>query len=350
MGKFLTKEERLQLKDQHKKERDKRICDRIKAVLLYDDNWTLIQIATALLITDEAVRLHVKDYKTSKKLKPENGGSVSKLSKEQEILLEEHLQQHVYLYVKDIVSYVQTEFQVEYSIAGMRHWLITHNFSHKKPAIVPGKANLEKQKKWIEEYEALKQGLPENETICFTDGVHPTHNTQVTFGWIKKGIRKEICSNTGRKRLNLTGLIDVISQKLIAKEDQTLNASSTISFFKIVEEAYPQMKTVHIFCDNARYYRNKDVQKYLENSKIKLHFLPPYSPNLNPIERLWKWMKERVTYNTYYPEFDDFKQAIFGFLQTLSNLNTKSELFQEFSRRVGDRFRPMGSPHSNSST
>jgi len=348
MGNFLTDEERFQLRKQHKMERDKRICDRIKAVLLYDDDWTLMQIAEALLITDEAVRQHVKDYRTSKKLKPDNGGSVSKLSKEQEILLEKHLQEHVYLYVKNIVSYVQTEFQVEYSVSGMRHWLLTHNFSHKKPAIVPGKANLEQQKKWIEEYDVLKQNLPKDETVCFTDGVHPTHNTQVTFGWIKKGVRKEVCSNTGRKRLNLTGLIDVIAQKLIVREDQTLNTSSTIAFFKLVEKAYPQMKKVHVFCDNARYYRNKEVQKYLQKSKIELHFLPPYSPNLNPIERLWKWMKERVTYNTYYPEFDDFKEAIFGFLQTLSSLNPRSELAEEFSRRVGDRFRPMGSPHSNS--
>jgi len=57
------------------------------------------------------------------------------------------------------------------------------------------------------------------------------------------------------------------------------------------------MSKIHIFCDNARYYRNKSVQAYIENSKVKLHFLPPYSPNLNPIERLWKWMKERVMYN-----------------------------------------------------
>jgi len=90
------------------------------------------------------------------------------------------------------------------------------------------------------------------------------------------------------------------------------------------------------------YYKNKLVQGYLESSKIMLHFLPPYSPNLNPIERLWKWMKERIIYNTYYPEFDDFKTAILGFFTLLPCLDPESELGQCFRRRVRDKFRPIG--------
>jgi transposase len=288
MRNFLTESECAQLKAQHKKERDKRICDRIKAVLLYDKGWTLMQIAETLLITDEAVRTHIKDYKASKKLKPENGGSVSKLSELQEQHLILHLDKHVYLYVKDIVSYVNVTFKAKYSISGLRSWLISHNFSYKKPAIVPGRADIEAQKEWIEQYEKLKAGLSDMETICFIDGVHPTHNTQPAYGWIKKGVRKEIASNSGRSRLNLSGAIDILSKKLIVREDETLNAASTIAFFEAIVDAYPSMKIVHVFCDNAKYYRNKEVQKYLEQSKIKLHFLLPYSPNLNPIERLWK--------------------------------------------------------------
>jgi transposase len=68
------------------------------------------------------------------------------------------------------------------------------------------------------------------------------------------------------------------------------------------------------------------VAEYLKTSKIQLHFLPPYSPHLNPIERLWKWMKERVIYNTYYPEFEDFRLAVFGFFAVLSTLTAESVL------------------------
>ncbi len=64
---FLTLHERDQLRLQHKQERDKRVCDRIKAILLYDEGWTSQQIAKVLLVSDQAVRDHVHDYQTSQK-------------------------------------------------------------------------------------------------------------------------------------------------------------------------------------------------------------------------------------------------------------------------------------------
>ena len=73
----------------------------------------------------------------------------------------------------------------------MRNWLKRHAFSYKKPSLVPGKANEEQQRQWITGYEQLKQNLPMDETICFMDGVHPTHNVQTAYGWIKKGERKD---------------------------------------------------------------------------------------------------------------------------------------------------------------
>jgi transposase len=207
---FLTDQERTQLKVQHKRERDKRICDRIKAVLLSDEGWTPQQIAKVLLISDQAVREHVQEYRASNKLKPESGGSEEKLSEEQSKRLMVHLEEHTYLYVKDIVAYVESTFKIAYTVAGMRHWLKRHNFSYKKPALVPGKADKERQQQWLTEYEKLRQNLPEDETIGFIDGVHPTHNVQPAFGWIRTGVRKEIPANTGRERINLSGMIDVI--------------------------------------------------------------------------------------------------------------------------------------------
>jgi transposase len=341
---FLNEQERAQLKFQHKHERDGRIRDRIKAVLLSDKGWSPQQIAEALLISDQAVRNHLDDFQASRKLRPESGGSQEKLSQEQSRKLEEHLQEHTYLYVKDIVEYVKVMFRVHYTIHGLRHWLKRHGFSYKKPAVVPGKANEQQQKEWIASYEKLRQTLSENEAICFMDGVHPTHNVQPAYGWIKKGIRKEIPANSGRKRINLSGMIDIIKHKVMVQEDTTLNAEATIRFFRKVEEAYPGKVRVHMFVDNAPYYRNKKVRQFLETSKIKLHFLPPYSPNLNPIERLWKWMKARVIYNTYYEDFDDFRLAIMGFFALLNTLASESELAKSLRSRVSDNFRPIGAP------
>ena len=344
---FLTDLDREQLKLQHRRERDGRVRDRIKAILLYDEGWAPKDIARVLLISDEAVRNHIDEYKTSKKLKPESGGSTEKLSVSQSEKLEAHLLAHTYLYVKDIVAYIEVSFGVLYTVHGMRSWLQRHCFSYKKPAIVPGKANKEQQQQWMAEYEKLRHVLPKDETICFVDGVHPTHNVQPAYGWIKRGVRKEIPANTGRSRLNLSGIINVMTHNVMVQEDQTLNAETTIRFFQKIEEAYSNKRKIHVFCDNAPYYRNKAVKQYLETSKISLHFLPPYSPNLNPIERLWKWMKERIIYNTYYEHFEDFKEAILGFFAVLSSVTAESILGQSLRSRVRDKFRPIEAPATN---
>ena len=110
MQKFLSEEEREVLKDQHSNERDRRICDRIKAFLLFDEGWSYGQIAHALLLTDESIRKHIKDYQHSYKLEPQNGGSVSKLKPSQTEELLSHLQENTYLYAKDITAYVREKF------------------------------------------------------------------------------------------------------------------------------------------------------------------------------------------------------------------------------------------------
>ena len=339
---FLSKEEREDLRARHKLERDRRICDRIKAILLYDKGWSYDEIAEALLLSPKGIKNHISEYESSKKLEPEGGGSSEKFNSKQTQELLSHLEEHTYLYAKDILLYVKLRWQVIYTIPGMTDWLRRHGFSYKKPSLLPGKANREQQQKWIEEYLDLKKTLPEEETLCFIDGVHPTHNVQLAYGWIKKGKRKEIPSNTGRGRLNLSGMIDILTHKVLIREDTTLNTESTLQFFKKIENAYPTKNKVHLFCDNARYYKNRLVGEYLKSSKIKLHFLPPYSPNLNPIERLWKWMKERVMYNTYYQEFEEFKEAIMGFFRFISGLDPGSEFGKQFRSRIRDKFRPIG--------
>ena len=349
MRPFLTQEERSLLKQQHKRERDKRVCDRIKAILLCDEGWTLMQISKVLLLSDDAIRQHVKEFKNERKLKPENGGSYESLSRQQSLILEEHLQKHTYMFTKDIVHYVKTALNVSYSIPGMHKWLARHGFSYKKPTIVPGKANFLAQQEWIQEYQNLKQKLSANETICFMDGVHPTHNSQAHYGWIKRGQRKDLPTNTGRRRLNISGAVDLIKNKFFYRKDLSLNAESTVVFLKQIESAYPTMEKVHVFCDNAGYYKGDVVKEYLKSSKIELHFLPPYSPNLNPIERVWKFLKDRVIYNSYYEEFNDFQYAILGFLQALSTLDPRSEFGKAFKSRVRDKFRPIGSPITDSS-
>jgi transposase len=188
---FLSEQERTQLKIQHKRERDKCICDRIKAILLYDEGWTPAQIAKVLLLYDEFVRKHIDEYINLKKLHTESGSSEEKLSKEQSANLENHLQIHTYLYVKDMVSYVETTFGVVYTVPGLRSWLKRHGFSYKKLAVVSGKADKEQQAKWVDGYEKLREALLKDETLLLwmESILHTMCN--LLMGGLKKALEKK---------------------------------------------------------------------------------------------------------------------------------------------------------------
>ncbi len=194
-----------------------------------------MRISEALLLSEEALRLHLKEYQFSRKLKTENGGSKEKLSFEQSQALKEHLGNHTYLYTKDIVAYVKSTFRVIYSISGMCYWLKRNQFSYKKPSLVPGKADKEIQEAWIAAYNKQKHELKEDETICFMDGVHPTHNTQLSYGWIRKGVRKEIRSNTGRQRLNISGAVDLIGKKLHFQQDHKVRNMGMLQIVQLFQ-------------------------------------------------------------------------------------------------------------------
>jgi transposase len=187
MNIYLTPEEKRDLEKDHKTKRDRRIADRIKAVLLHVEGWSQLQIAQALRIRPETVHDHLKDYADSKKLKPENGGKLSQLSTEKTELIIQHLEAETYLKVRDIVAYVKATYEVEFTISGMAKWLKRNGFSYKKPKATPAKADLVKQAEFIDEYNNLLNSTPENEPIEFGDGVHPTMATKVTYGWIRKG-------------------------------------------------------------------------------------------------------------------------------------------------------------------
>ncbi len=336
---FLEIYQRRDLLQRHRAERDRRIADRIKAVLLADDGWSCEQIAQALFLSDEAIRKHLKDYAKAQKLKPENGGSEPQLNLEQTAQILEHLDTKIYVDAKDICAFVQQNYAVTYSISGITDWLNRNGFSYHKPCPVPAKADAAAQQKFIETYEKLNNSLENNEEIVFLDSVHPTHQTRLTYGWIKKGTRKELPTTAGQKRVNLVGALNLSHMTLITQEYDTINAEAIICFFKRLESKMHTARLIHVMLDRARYHTCKEVEDWIKTSRIKLHFLPPYSPNLNAIERCWKIMHEHVTNNKYYATFKQFSEAILTFCNV-----TFKEKAQSWVSRLTDNFRPINSP------
>lgn len=167
-------------------------------------------------------------------------------------------------------------------------------YVYKKPKLIPGKANAERQKEFVERYQNLKAEKAPDDPIYSMDATHPQHNLVAGYGWIKRGRDHGIGRNTARVRLNTNGAIDCAELCPVIRYDDTINAQSTVALLEQIERQHPDANRIYATCDNARYYRSQIVAKYLSDSKIELLFLPPYTPNLNLIERYWRFFKKEI--------------------------------------------------------
>jgi transposase len=332
MHNYLSSKERKELILMHRQDRDKRVCDRIKAVLLHVDGYSYAEIAKILLRDDATVRRYVNEYFSDKKLTAANGGSESHLSVAETNELLTHLRETTYLHVKSICAYVEKKFKKQYSISGMTKWLKLNGFRYKKPHGIPAKADQQQQEIFINQYNELKNNLPENEVIYFADSSHPQHQTRLAYGWIEKGTRKCEKMTACQKRVNVIGAINLTDYHIEYMKVDWVNKESLREFFTQLIDANPEARKIHLMLDNAGYHKSKELTAFFSQTKIVVHFLPPYSPNLNPIERLWKIMHEMVTYNRYYPKFIDFTEAILNFFKNIINYADK------IKSRINDNF------------
>lgn len=318
---FLNQSQRTELKEAHRTISNGKLRDRIKAILMFDEGWSASQIAHVLLIDETTARRYLNIYEEEGiegLTEFKYSGGQSKLTVSQEARLIEHLEENLYHKVEDIARYVESRFGEIYTVSGMTKLLKRLGFVYKKTKQVPGKANPEAQEAFVREYEELKKSLKKGDKIYFADGTHPRHNSVTGYGWIKKGSVMEIEANTGRHHLNINGAICADDMDIQFVQGKSVNAQSTIRLLKKLEKANPGTGTIYLIVDNARYYRSALVKEFLKTSRVVPKFLPPYSPNLNLIERLWKLLKKEVLTNVYYEKFSQFKYACTSFLKKMS--------------------------------
>jgi transposase len=330
---FLDKTQRDALKAQHRQEKNRRVADRIKAVLLSDKGWTYRQIAEALFIDEQTIGRHVDEYLKDKKLTLSSGGSASKLNEVQTTEVIGHLECVTYLKIADIVAYVKATYGVLYTHQGMTSWMHNHGFSFKKPKGTPAKADPVKQEAFIQAYEKLLTETPEDEPILFGDGVHPTMATKVTYGWIKTGTNKPIATTASRTRMNLMGALNLETMQVTIGAYETIDSTTMTMYFDRLKAAYPKAPQIHLILDRGPYNISFVTQEAAKKRGIKLHYLPPYSPNLNPIERLWKVMNEHVRNNRFFDSAKEFRQEIMGFFEF-----TWPQIAMSVTDRINDNF------------
>lgn len=136
--------------------------------------------------------------------------------------------------------------------------------------------------------------------------------------WFLKG-KQRIIPTTGKHRgVKLLGILNYETGQVYCKEDEKYDAEVFLEFLKEVVNLYPTGKIIMVL-DNSRIHHAKLLKPFLEDTpRLKLVFLPAYSPKLNLIEGLWKWLKDSVINNTFYATVKEIKFAVWEFINIIN--------------------------------
>jgi len=230
--------------------------------------------------------------------------------------LEEQFNQHPPRSVAEAQKMIEESTGIHRGLTQVRSFLHSLGMKYRKTGFVPGKSDtLEKQ---AEQEEFLKKKLDPalaeakagKMVVLSVDAVHFIYGVFLSYLWSMT--RRFVRSPSGRQRFNVLGALDVVTHQMHTICNSTYITATTVCELldKLAIFYAPQKLPITIFLDNAAYQRCELVCAHAQSLGIALEFLPTYSPNLNLIERYWKWVKKEALNSKYHPTFFSMKTAI----------------------------------------
>lgn len=247
-----------------------------------------------------------------------------------------HFQDQPATSLKEAQQRIEALSGIRRSLPQVRTFLVKLGVGRHKTGHIPAKADPGKQTEYLEKVlePALQQAQQGQAHLLFVDAAHFV--LAPFLGWLWSFARVFIKAPAGRQRLNVIGAVDAITKQLHFLSNTTrVNTDTMLAFLIHLREHYLTTLPLYLVLDNARYQHNRAVKALAEQLSITLLFLPPYSPNLNLIERLWRFVKQKCLTAIYYENFALFQQAI---LTTLSKVNTDPGYQQHIKSLMSLRF------------
>lgn len=325
----LPEKERKLLREIQRNEKYKRDYVKVTVLLMLDLGEKAEKIALFLGIDDGSVYRHRTSYREKGLdgyLENNYSGYWGKLSSLEISRLRTELNTRLYETAEAICGYVRQEFGVEYRAEGIVPLLHRIGFSYKKTKQVPARADEAEQAEFVAEFEQLQLEREPDEVHYFVDAVHPTLNSEASYGWIEKGKQYQILSNSGRSRMNILGAINANDvTDLITDEYKTINFEAAADFFRQISQKNPTASKIKVFMDNAGYFKKMVKEGLIQDKRIEVKWLPTYSPNLNLIERLWKFFKKTTLKNKYHGTAKGFREQVREFFANIKEYKTELE-------------------------
>lgn len=192
----------------------------------------------------------------------------------------------------------------------VRLFLKKLGLKRRKVGQIPAKADPEKQQQFLETEltPRLEEATQGKRHVFFVDAAHFV--LQPFLGFLWSFTRLFIKAPSGRQRFNVLGALHATTRQLVTVTNTDyVNSDTVATLLRQLAGAFGDLP-ITVVLDNARYQHCHFIKTLAADLGIELLFLPPYSPNLNLIERLWKFVKKQCLYSHYYETFADFRHAI----------------------------------------
>ena len=248
------------------------------------------------------------------------GGRKNKLHELESDIIEE-IETNNYHSRQQIVDMIYEKYGIKTSISAVSRLIKKNEIKRLKCGSLPAKADTEKQRTFYETvlHPLMKQAKNGDITLLFIDASHFVMGCDF-LGYIYGKVRRLVKTYSGRMRYNVLGALNFVSKRVTTITNDTYITSKEICdlLTKIAFEYAG--KPIYFVLDNARYQKCKIVQELASRLKINLVYIPAYSPNLNLIERLWKFVKSQLRTKSY-EQFDIFRETIDSIVNSTDNKN-----------------------------
>jgi transposase len=303
-----------------------RVQLKMEAVYLKSQGLPRQEICRPARVTENTLRSYLRQFQEGgiERLKQTDwDGPSSELSGHRQVL-EEHFRNNPPRSTAQAAADIERITGIKRGLTQVRKFLKGMGLKFRKLGMIPAKADAAEQRKFLDEqlWPRLKQARRLRRAVCFVDAAHFVHGTFLGYLWCFT--RLLIRGPSGRKRFNVLGAIDAVTRELTTvTNDTTIGAEATCELLRKLAARYPGLPLTLVL-DNARYQRCEPVRLLAAELRVELLYLPAYSPNLNLIERLWKFVKKEVLTCRYYEDFARFKAAIVECLEQVEGKHSEA--------------------------
>lgn len=226
--------------------------------------------------------------------------------------LEVYFEAHPPASVSEAVAKIEELTGLRRRLTQVRKFLKSLGLRRLKVGSIPAKADVEQQERFKQQElePRIEEARAGRRALYFVDAAHFVLAPFLGYLWVR--LRRFIQAPSGRQRFNVLGALHALTHQMITVTNDTyINAQSVCELLSKIAVAHAGA-CITLILDNARYQKCALVQQLAATLNIELLYLPAYSPNLNLIERSWRFVKKKVLYCHYYKDFGSFQAAIAG--------------------------------------